>query len=58
MVGTIAELHKNKGLTYCIEALASLKDLPFMYFIIGEGEEREKLVELIRKTGQENGLSK
>jgi glycosyltransferase involved in cell wall biosynthesis len=35
VIGTIAELHKNKGLEYLIEAS---KSLPFTFAIIGDGE--------------------
>ena len=43
-IGTIAELHTNKGLGYALVALNSLPETsPFVYIIIGEGEEREKL---------------
>jgi glycosyltransferase involved in cell wall biosynthesis len=47
-LGTIAELHRNKGLDLLIEALVRIT-APFQFFIIGEGEEREKLEELIRR---------
>lgn len=45
-VGTIAELHNNKGLSYAIQAI---KELPenIHYFIIGGGEERVNLEKLI-----------
>ena len=46
--GTIAELHKNKGLEYAIEAVSKLTT-PFLFFIIGEGKERKKLEDLIEK---------
>ena len=46
-LGTIAELHKNKGLDLLIEALARIT-VPFQFFIIGEGEERENLEQLIK----------
>lgn len=52
MIGTIAELHKNKGLSYAIEGIAQLKKqsiTPFRYVIIGEGEERTLLEALIRQ---------
>lgn len=39
--GTIAELHKNKGLSYLIEAIRGVQDA--MLIIIGEGEERRRL---------------
>ncbi len=44
-IGTISELHKNKGLPYAIEAFAGLhRDNPLLYyFILGEGEEKERL---------------
>jgi glycosyltransferase involved in cell wall biosynthesis len=49
IVGTVAELHKNKGLTYAIEAIEKLKaHFPsILFFIIGEGEERASLTALI-----------
>ena len=51
--GTISELHKNKGLEYIIEAVSKIKT-PVLFFIIGEGEERKKIEELIKKFGLEN----
>lgn len=53
-IGTISELHKNKGLSYAIEAVknhleASLPSSPKVIFIImGEGEERKNLEEIIK----------
>ena len=49
IVGTIAELHKNKGLTYAIEAIAKLvaKNPNLYYFILGGGEEKERLEALV-----------
>jgi glycosyltransferase involved in cell wall biosynthesis len=41
-VGTIAELHKNKGLSYALEAFAKLP-ASFSFHIIGSGEEEKKL---------------
>ncbi|MEK7614263.1 MAG: glycosyltransferase family 4 protein [Patescibacteria group bacterium] len=48
-IGTIAELHKNKGLKYAILAMSELvKEIPGLsYTIIGEGEERKNLEKLI-----------
>lgn len=43
--GAIAEFHKNKGLNFAIEALD--KNSPAILVIIGEGEERKKLEQLI-----------
>ena len=43
-IGTIAELHPNKGLKYALNTLSSLPNtISFHYFIIGEGEERHSL---------------
>lgn len=52
-LGTISELHKNKGLDYIINALSKIKS-NFVFFIIGEGEERKNLEKLIRQKGLEN----
>lgn len=46
VIGTIAELHKNKGLSYALEGLAQLKKQSpqkFIFAVIGEGEERKNL---------------
>lgn len=45
---TIAELHKNKGLEYGIEAVKDLKK-DFIWIIIGDGEEKYRLQELVEK---------
>lgn len=50
-IGTIAELHNNKGLRYGIEAIGKLSNkqlTKISYLIIGEGEEREELSKLIK----------
>lgn len=47
--GAIAELHKNKGLNFAIEAMD--KNLPAILVIIGEGEERKNLEQLITERG-------
>lgn len=39
--GTVAELHKNKGLSYLVQAMREVPDA--MLVIIGEGEERRRL---------------
>ena len=56
-LGTISELHKNKGLKYMIEAIHLLEtavddssDLP-IFIIIGDGERKEKLQERINRYG-------
>jgi len=51
-IGTIGELTRNKGLSYAIEACDTLKkkpSSPFVYVIIGEGEDKYKLANTIRK---------
>lgn len=51
VIGTISELHKNKGLTHAIEGLDSyIKQYPdqkIAYVVIGEGEMRAELESLI-----------
>ena len=49
LIGTIAELTKNKGLDYAIEAV---KHTPHCcYIIIGGGEDKEKLQKIINDSG-------
>lgn len=52
--GTIAELHKNKGLMSAIEAFDLLGRKDLKYFIIGAGELREKLVKEIQDRNLSN----
>lgn len=51
VMGTIAELHPNKGLLYAINALEKLAatNPNFIFFVIGEGEQRNQLEELIQQ---------
>jgi glycosyltransferase involved in cell wall biosynthesis len=55
LIGTIAELHKNKGLKYGVEAIKNLqttapeKFQKIHWSIIGDGEDREYLNGLIEK---------
>lgn len=53
IVGTIAELHKNKGVQYAIESFAKLatQNLNLYYFILGDGEERAYLDTLVMHHG-------
>ncbi|OHA83963.1 MAG: hypothetical protein A2937_00455 [Candidatus Yonathbacteria bacterium RIFCSPLOWO2_01_FULL_47_33b] len=53
VVGTIAELHPNKGLTFGIEAVANLSEKhPNIYYIIlGDGEEKGRLDALVEAQG-------
>ncbi|MBU1557361.1 glycosyltransferase [Patescibacteria group bacterium] len=53
-IGTIAELHKNKGLLYAIKAIEISNNPNLIFVIIGEGEEREKIEELIKMKELEN----
>ncbi len=52
-LGTIAELHRNKGLEYALEAVSRLT-VPFIYIIFGEGEDRKKLEKIISHYKLEN----
>jgi glycosyltransferase involved in cell wall biosynthesis len=61
-IGTISELHKNKGLKYIIETMhllevasANNSTIPIL-IIIGEGERREKLQERIDRYGLQNNI--
>lgn len=55
VIGTIAELHKNKGLSFAISAVADIKNRkadqnkPVIYGLVSDGEERKNLEELINK---------
>jgi len=51
VMGTIAELHRNKGLSYAVEAFAELssENPNLYYFILGGGEEEQALTKLIQK---------
>jgi len=52
-IGTLAELHKNKGHEYILSALSKLVH-PFVFFVIGTGEEKERLEKTITELGLEN----
>ena len=59
VIGTITELHKNKGLSHAILGIAQLikqaADTRIIFFIIGEGEERAVLeAEIIKYSLTEN----
>lgn len=57
-IGSVAELHKNKGLDIAIESMSEIiKNNPqVIYLIIGEGEERENLKNQIKKLELENSV--
>ncbi len=49
---SISELHRNKGLGYMIEAIAQLPEAlrsKILFFVMGEGEERASLLQLIEE---------
>ncbi len=50
---SIAELHRNKGLMYALRAIETLhkEGLPIHYSIIGEGEDRGKIEQMISLKG-------
>jgi len=58
IVGSIGNLYKTKGFTYLIEAIKKLTEegLDIMAVIIGEGQERKSLTELIKKYKLEDNL--
>ncbi len=47
IIGTIAELTPNKGLMHALEAMRGIED--YVFIIIGEGEDREKLTKYIQE---------
>ncbi len=61
-IGTISELHRNKGLGYAIEAVKKhLEASPqsakeAIFIIIGEGEERKNLEEIIKTNELEDSV--
>jgi glycosyltransferase involved in cell wall biosynthesis len=60
LIGTVAELTKNKGLHYLIDAIPWIKDrIPdkkYRILILGEGEERQNLQSKIRRYGLEKTI--
>ncbi len=59
VVGSISELHRNKGLGYALDAVALLKErtgVPPALVVLGEGEERRALEERIRERGLEDDV--
>ncbi|MSU45390.1 MAG: glycosyltransferase family 1 protein [Candidatus Zambryskibacteria bacterium] len=51
IIGTIAELHKNKGHIYILNALAQIKNIipKFLFVIMSDGEERANLERIIKE---------
>ena len=56
---TVGRLHWKKGLEYTLQALAILeqKSIPFKYTIVGDGEERERLIFISHQMGLENRVT-
>lgn len=52
---TVAELNKNKGIAFLIEAV-EMSPLPIKFVIVGDGEDREILQELIREKNLEDKI--
>ncbi len=57
-IGTIAELHANKGLDYLIKAIEQVsKEYPnILCIIFGDGEEKERLATIIKVAKLENNV--
>ncbi|MDP2945908.1 MAG: glycosyltransferase, partial [bacterium] len=58
LIGTIANLYRNKGLDFLILAAARIKKSQpnWRFVIIGEGPERSKIENLIKKSNIENNM--
>ncbi|MDO8743213.1 MAG: glycosyltransferase, partial [Candidatus Azambacteria bacterium] len=56
IVGTIANLYKNKGLEYLIYAAAKIKNPELKFIVIGDGPEKENLKQLIGEIHLENSV--
>jgi glycosyltransferase involved in cell wall biosynthesis len=48
VIGTISELHKNKGLEFIISALSKVKE-KFVFVVLGGGELQEELTAMIER---------
>lgn len=58
VVGTIAELHKNKGISYAVKSAKILSDngIKANFVVIGEGEERKKIEKTITMKNLNRGV--
>lgn len=57
-IGSVGELHPVKGFRYAIDAIMHLKNrYPLHYLILGDGDEREALLERIKSDSVENTVS-
>jgi glycosyltransferase involved in cell wall biosynthesis len=52
---TVARLSEEKGIDRLIQAVAKLKN-PFSYYIIGDGNKKEALQDLVKKLGLQNNV--
>lgn len=52
---TVARLSEEKGIDRLIQAVAKLK-IPFSYYIIGDGNKKEALQQLVQKLGLQNNV--
>lgn len=52
LIGTVAELHKNKGLRYLIDAMEDVPETVSLC-LVGSGEEKENLEAQVKKLGLE-----
>ncbi len=48
---SIAELHPNKGLDVALSGLAALQSVPWVWVIMGDGEEKQKFEKAIQERG-------
>lgn len=61
-IGTISELHKNKGLGYAIEAIKKHSETKYsnfqkvIFIIMGEGDERKNLEKIIQENELDNSV--
>lgn len=57
-IGTIAELTPNKGIRYAIEAISLMKErgVDASYYVIGDGEQREELEDVVAEFGTEENV--
>ncbi len=58
IIGTVSELHKNKGVDFLIQAFGEIKDQTAnaVIWIIGEGEERKSLEQQIKNNNCEESI--
>ncbi len=58
VIGTIAELHRNKGLDYLIDAMKDVigKNSDTICLVMGDGEEKARLQARIKELGLENNF--